>query len=231
MVVCTACSLVRIQRMKVLRSNMKWFIACFILFISVSLNAGEAKYFPIGKFDPIIELDEYAMEGYSKLLTSFQEPSLWELSKKSKNEIYRFMLLITNNNPVCIRVKIKESGDALVYTKVASSRVDFNTYNKIVTNEIISTSHKDVLALLTKISEANFWKVTPADYPVGKIDEDGAITVIADGSSWVFEGIKNGKYHAFRASNPTTPPFEADTIVELGKTFLSLAKVEVENLR
>jgi len=205
---------------------MKWINICLIFFITVAFSAGEVEYFPEGKLDLNTEIDRYEIQWYSYCLSLMQEPSLWEISKNSKNEIYRFLLLRSFNNPVCLRVEIKRSGDALVYIKILHAHQE-----KLITDEIKSVSKNDVLSLMTKLAKANFWEIKPSDHPATKILDDGSIVGIADGSDWIFEGIKNGEYQAFNVPNPTDSLFKADAMVELGKTFLSLAELEIENLR
>ena len=212
---------------------MKWFFICIILFTSAGLYAGETMYFPEGTFeqrDELKELDREAIKGFSHFLSTMQEPSLWEISNKTKKEIYRFVLARTFQITVCIRVEIQKSGNALVFLKVVPYGIEPHPEN-LSTDECKNASQNDVSTLKAKISKVNFWKIKPSDYPSLIEGEDGSFTVMADGTSWFFEGIKNGKYQAFSVPNPTAPLFKADEMVELGKIFLSLAKIEVENLR
>jgi hypothetical protein len=211
---------------------MKWIIICVIFFITVAFSTEEIKYFPEGQFELDAEIDRNDIQWFSYYLSLMQEPSLWEISKKSKDEIYRFLLLRSSKNTVCVRVEIRQSGGASVYIKMLQYKGGgYNTYKeKLIIDESKSVSKNDLMTLITELDKTKFWEIKPSDYPAVKILESGAMVGISGGSTWVFEGIKNSKYQAFSVPNPTDHYFRADTMVELGKTFLEIADFKVDPL-
>ena len=201
---------------------MKWI---FIFLLSLSVNATAAediKYFPAGKLEPTSTVkDNYKTKRYAKFLSAMQEPSLWEMSKTTKNEIYRFLLLRFSDDPVCVRVEISESGDVAVYKKTTSGRGGAQP-GDLKINETKNVSISDVQALLAQINNAKFWDLKIEEFSSYKLS-------VTDSSKWIFEGVKDGNYQLIEIATPQEGTAD-DVILSMGKSFLSTAGMEVEKL-
>jgi hypothetical protein len=198
---------------------MKWLMTSFIICISVMVYADKVIYFPEGKFETISEIDNIVTEMYARYLSLLQEPSLWEISKKSEVEIYRFYKL-NNKKNICIRVEITQSGYAVAYIKSLSE-----DSKKIVPNFKKNISQKYISDLKKKLIKVDFWRIKAKDYPALIEEEDGSFTTTLHGSTWVFEGIYKGKYQAFDILNPRDLRFSSHDMIELGNSFLQLETI------
>lgn len=206
---------------------MKRIVIIMIVLLSFSVIAyteENVEYFPVGKLDPSSSVkDKYRRQRYSKFLDAMQEPSLWELSKTSKNEVYRFLLLRFSDDPVCIRVEITGSGDAKVYCKTTSGSGGAKP-GDLKKNEMKDVSNNNIQDLLTLISTSKFWDIQVSDF----ISYDASVSR-TESSKWIFEGIKNGDYQLIEVGSPTTKA-EDEIILALGKAFLSASGLEVDPL-
>ncbi|HXQ97339.1 MAG TPA: hypothetical protein VN774_02765, partial [Candidatus Limnocylindrales bacterium] len=77
------------------------------------------KYFPDRVFHEDSTLNKALDSWYSGQLKALKEPSLWELSQKSKQQVYRFLWLRTFDHPVAIRVEILPDGSSILTVRMA----------------------------------------------------------------------------------------------------------------
>jgi hypothetical protein len=59
------------------------------------------QYFPEAAFDEQKKSNDFTAQWYSQQLKALQEPSLWEMSKSIKGQVYRFLWLRSFHHPTC----------------------------------------------------------------------------------------------------------------------------------
>src|SRR5262245_57942636 len=158
---------------------------------------------------------DFIVEWYSKFLTAMEEPSLYNLSQDQRIHCYRFLWLRTFHHPISLRLSIDPEGTGLITVKIADGAGGYEP-GKIITNENVPVSKRDVDTFLKVLREANFWQL-PA---VEKSDRMGL-----DGAQWVIEGTKSGKYHVADRWSPEKGSFR-----KLGLLMVQLSKLKIENV-
>lgn len=137
---------------------------------------------------------------------SFSKPEdLREIaSKNPKVEFYR-LSVSRSFDPILV---IEIGGDAILLQKVRQieERVgdSFDSSLRLVRNSRIPIDPGEFNGFKTLLEGGSFWDLPGEDWqPLG-----------LDGSTWVLEGIKNGKYHRVERCNPFIPcarsPLEDD---------------------
>jgi hypothetical protein len=184
-----------------------WIIA-FMIVLGVTHASGQ--YFPKSSLD--LRADDFKSGWYTSQLQALQEPSLLRLAKDTSAESYRFLWLRTFNHPIAIRLEPKPDGTSILTTKIASGA---GGYRPGVLSESNSRvlSKEQTQAFLSRLNKLNFWT---APNPVN--DQGGT-----DGSQWIIEGIKGGKYHVVDRWSP-----QKGLVRELGLMLaLDLAKMNI----
>jgi hypothetical protein len=147
---------------------------------TVAANAQQT-YFPANTFDSILET------WFSAELRIFGEPSLLELSRDTSVESYRFLWLRTFNEPIAVRLDVKPDGTGTITTKVATGEAGFPYTSKTLSKNTSSPVPRErVQSFLRQVDELGFWSLATSL----KGDQNGT-----DGSEWIVEGSKGGKYH------------------------------------
>src|SRR5262245_51972945 len=114
---------------------MRFFVAFLMLAaLSTSLPA-QTKFFPPGTLGETKQLDQFVSDWYTKQLKALKEPSLWELSKKSVPQAYRFLWLRSFHHPVAIRLDINADGTARLTTKMTSGAGGYAP-GKLIQNDV-----------------------------------------------------------------------------------------------
>lgn len=125
-------------------------------------------------------------------------------AKNPKVEFYR-LTVSRSFDPILV---IEIGGDAILLQKVRQieERVgdSFDSSLRLVRNSRIPIDPGEFNGFKTLQEAGSFWDLPGEDWqPLG-----------LDGSTWVLEGIKNGKYHRVERSNPFIPcarsPLEDD---------------------
>jgi len=129
---------------------------------------------------------------YSSQLQALKEPSLYSLRNNLSTESYRFLWLRTFHNPIAIRLDLRPDGTSDLIVKVASGA---GGYNPGVLREQRAQliSKEQTAAFLKRISDLRFW-----DAP-NPVKEEGG----EDGSQWIIEGLKAGRYHVVDRWSPS----------------------------
>jgi hypothetical protein len=160
---------------------------CGVLSFAVLLicvSTAKAQDFLPRSLDANQQVDELKNGWYSKNLEALREPVFFKMAGDSSKECYRFLWLRSFNHPVSVRL-CRESADKWkLTTKVAGGAAGFHP-GALILDESNELYNPEVEPFLARIDTFAFWS---APNPVN--DQTGT-----DGSQWVIEGVKNGKYH------------------------------------
>ena len=159
--------------------------------LAATLAAAQTPYFPSHAFDSDTRYNNFVNGWYSGQLRAMQEPSLLTRSKNPSVQSYRFLWLRSFHHPVAVRLEVKPDGTAMLTTKVASGAGGYAP-GHLVTNTSKPLTKQQTDAFLHKIDTDKFW-----DLPSPPKDADGN-----DGSEWIIEGVRGGKYHLVRQWSP-----------------------------
>jgi hypothetical protein len=171
-------------------------VAWVLLVLFAPYLTAQTLYFPPNAFCASHET-EHCDRWYAPHLIAMQEPSLWELSKKRSDEIYRFLWLRTFHRPVSARLEIKSDGSGDLVIKVLSGSGDYNP-GHLIQNRKIKAERESVDHFLDLLGKAGFWSA-PTEQEV-----DG---VGCDGAQWIMEATKNGQYHVVDRWSPDDGPY------------------------
>ena len=157
-------------------------IGQLIIAISLTVSVCHAQFFPKSSLDP--RGDDFKANWYSAQLRALKEPSLLHLADGPLSHSYRFLWLRTFNHPIAIRIDIKPDGTGTLTIKVASGAGGYAP-GTLIENTSHALSGTQVKTFLALVDRVNFWA---APNPVD--DQTGT-----DGSQWIIEGVRDGKYH------------------------------------
>jgi hypothetical protein len=163
-------------------------------------------YFPKGVLGNDPRSDAFVLNWYSKHLKALEEPSLLQLAKNPSSESYRFVWLRTFHHPVVIRIDIRADGIGELTTKVSNGAGGYEP-GKLIENTSRPLTRQQSEQLVATIKKVQFWELPP---------HESSETVGCDGSQWIIEGVKNGKYHVVDRWTPGK-----GAVHELGLLFVS----------
>ena len=180
-------------------------------------------YFPVSRF---IELDEnwrnsyqtdilretnmatFVLEWYSGQLRALKEQLLFD---RENETIYRFTWLRTFHHPVAIRIQKNKDKIELTW-KMSDGAVGYSpgklTANE--TRELTSTEWNEFQKLLDK---TEYWNMPTNE----QSDIMGN-----DGSQWIIEGVRNGKYNVVDRWTPRNSAYQ-----ELGMFLINLTDLDI----
>ena len=190
--------------------------AYFLLWLGVlGVAFAQEVYFPNGVLEDSAQGDSFRSNWYSKHLKALDEPSLFRKSKGSSAESYRFVWLRTFDHPVVVRVDIQADGGAALTTKVSNGAGGYEP-GKLVENTSRPLTKRQTEKFLATIQRLQFWELPTHETPE---------TAGCDGSQWIIEGIKDGKYHVVDRWTPAK-----GAVHDLGLTFVfGLAQMRIPN--
>lgn len=193
-------------------------------------------YFPsvlndtIKRRNPMYE--NFKQKWYSSSLYSFKEPILY--TKTDSQTIYRLLWLRSFHQPVCFSMK-EYKGEYFLSTKTLDRQPAFypivEGHYTATKQLILDTIQKaDSLALINfdtvKALSGTQWKeienyISTFDFwnsPIADPYDEGS----TDGSNWIVEGRKNGKYHFIDRRN-------ADgNLMPFGKYLIKISGLKVK---
>jgi hypothetical protein len=174
-----------------LRSSL--LVILWLLAFGAVVSIGQDAYFPKGALSEDSWSDQFKANWYSHELKDLKEPSL-TASNSPSAESYRFLWLRTFNNPVAIRLDLQPDGTGVLTTKVANGESGFFQVKKHLIQDVSRPlTREQVQEFLAQVKRANFWSL-----PSNVNDQEGT-----DGSQWIIEGAKKGKYHVVDRWSPT----------------------------
>lgn len=193
--------------------NQTIYISLILISISITIRAQE-DYFPpnLWRSD---SFNKFIVDWYSEYLTVLNEPSFWKLSQINSEETYRFLWLRTFHEPVSIRLEIITNQSAKIVVKQSNGLGGYEP-GKLVLNDTIMISPKELNHFYTLIDTSNFWNL-PVNPDPNWIGEDG--------SQWIIEGIKNNNYHLVDMWSPYDSAFRT-----LGLYLIELSKLKPKNI-
>ena len=177
-----------------------------------AIERGKSGYFPKNTWRLYNEEDNSTNDWYGSPLRAFNETSLLDNSDESR-EIYRFLWLRSFNNPVVVLVERSKKG-ASVYSKELNGGSG-NSPVKIINEFKRDLSESEWCDFLRSVERAKFWAMPDTKDDLG-----------VDGSRWVLEGVKDGRYHLVDRFTPTTGEFRKACIY-----MLNLSGVDTEKLK
>jgi hypothetical protein len=146
------------------------------------------------------------MEGwFAGHLVSMGEPPLYPPCPEGTT-VYRFLWLRTFDPAVAIRVT-RSSEEARVIAKKTNGLGGYEPGDLVENRERV-LSEDEWRLLADKVAEVSFW------------DLESNAAMGLDGSEWILEGVRNGKYHFVYEWSPKKGP-----IRELGTAFLEVSKL------
>jgi hypothetical protein len=191
--------------MNIIRCAAVAFIGSLIVTIAL---AKQNKYYPADAFGRDLKENQEWISLYSKYLEGFSEPSLFEQSKSSSSQSYRFLWLRSFHKPVLVRLDVGSDAIGRVTIKIGRGPGVSATGGPVdERNRRLTKQQTD--AFLDQINSLGFWELSPQEDPVSG----------PDGARWIIEGVKNGQYHVAHRWTPKDGAVRAlglDLAMDLG---------------
>ena len=137
--------------------------------------------FPRGTLGPTGPAEHSLACGLSAQLAALGEPSLFPLP--GTTEVYRVLWIRADGHPVSVRVD--RQGSAGQVRGAQTSGKGLGTPGELLEESSSTASPSFVQDLVTRVGATRFWAPPP---------EAGAIPPLGTGSTWVFEGTRDGEY-------------------------------------
>ncbi len=162
---------------------------CSITCISNSDSLAATGYFPSVNI-PAPERSRFW--GYSEILFSMKEKPLWPVDGKQNNDSYRLTIILSRSGPVVFRLTKGTKGSWILDTKKAivysNKEIDLISRRKC-----LSTCEGDQLEKI--FQKLQFWQLPS----IGPVESEYNLL---DGSTWILEAVKRGRYHFVRRRSP-----------------------------
>lgn len=135
-------------------------------------------------------------------------------------ELYRITFIPTFFSPIKIRVE-RHRGESVLVAKRLSGQGGFEagTLKDEKRRRLNSAEWNRLVSLINK---AAFWDMPYAEKEP-EPNEKGELSVCLDGSEWVLEGVKNGKFHAVNRYCPDEKSFQ-----EIGQYLAKLSGLRIK---
>lgn len=179
-------------------------------------RAGSSEaYFSSAVFDSRPDWNKFIEIWYSGHLQALEEEPLPRKSSDKESEVYRFTCLRTFHPPFSIRVDVVEGGGGILMRKLSSGQGGYDP-GSLKERYTMELSQQATVALREAIDTVGFW-----DMPTTKREGVGF-----DGSQWIVEAVRNGRYHVVDRWSPQP----GTDMRGLGERFLALAAWNPEEL-
>ena len=187
-------------------------ILCALIIISCSCQNNRVGYMPDGVFSNDQKRNDYILKWYVEHLIALQEPSLYEFSNDYQVHSYRFLWLRTFDNPIALRLLLKNDGSAILNVKVTNGKGGYNP-GQLTENQTLNITKVQVDNFLELLNHANFWDLPTMDGKEG-----------LDGTTWTLEGVKAGKYQLVVRWSPEEGHFQHAALFLLSLSNLDIDK-------
>lgn len=168
---------------------------------------------PSYNYFPSSAVDSFRAQWYGAFLSAFSEPSLWDRSKKSPDQSYRFTWLRTFHHPVVVRIEVRPDGICELTAKVGLGSGGYDP-GMLIRNETRPLTKEQSEWFLNQVL-LKFWKAP----------KEGSARSGEDGAQWIIEGVKDGRYKIEDWWSPDAGP-----IHELGLSMaIGLADMKIPN--
>jgi hypothetical protein len=165
-------------------------LAVFLVLLTLFTSTATAqKYFPDFSFHEDSRLDKQFAKSRISCLTAMSEPSLLEMSQQKALTSFRFTWLPAWDRPISVRVILKADGTSDL--KAKSVQGSYWKPGKLDLAKDVALTNQQTAELLGLIEAAGFWTL-PSRVP----------TSGRDGADWLFEGVKDGRYHLTERWSP-----------------------------
>lgn len=178
----------------------------FLLFLSLGLPCIADEYFPKNCFSVSEFSQKFKADWYSSQLRALQESPLYSTEIDPKIECYRFTWLRTFHRPVAFRIDVNPDGTGQFTIKVADGAGGFEP-GKLVRDEKKPLEKRLMEVIRWRFSTAKFFELPPFEE-----NQRGN-----DGSEWILEAVRDGKYHIVTRWTPQTGPIQM-----LGMEFIEI---------
>jgi hypothetical protein len=179
-----------------------------VVLLFFGCTKAENEYFPKRIFRDKTVRDESISKWYGGQLSALEESSIWA-QRGTKKEIYRFTWLRTFHNPIAVRLEMSDDGTGVLFLKRCDGAGGYKP-GKLILNKSAIISKEEMDNVKKKFDKLNFWEQSSRDPGEGGMD----------GAQWIFEGLRDGKYHLVDRWTPEKGP-----IYEIGLEFQKLAGV------
>jgi hypothetical protein len=170
-------------------------------------------YFPENIFCDSPAHYSFVAHWYREQLIGLKEPSIYAMRTDCTMHIYRFLWLRSFHHPVAVRFILLDDGGTII-SKMCDGAGGYEPGNLILNaSKVLSISDKN--CFISIMDSIGFW-----DMPSFDADHGGL-----DGSRWILEGLKEGKYHLIDRWTPASGP-----VRDLGLFFLGLGNIQGEKI-
>jgi hypothetical protein len=181
-------------------------------------STAQTAYFPSHAFDTDARLNKFVNDWYSGQLCALHEPSLLTQSEIPSTQSYRFLWLRTFHHPIAVRLEVEANGTSILTTKIASGAGGYSP-GHLVANTSKPLTKQQTDSFLHKINADKFWELPPVLLKERQGD---------DGSQWIIEGVKDGKYHLVDQWSPEQGPIhDLGTALAFELAGLQIPKAEI----
>jgi len=164
---------------------------CAVVLIAASASGGESRFFPATAFGQNLDSNQEWIALYSKYLEGFNEPSLFERSRSSSSQSYRFLWLRSFHRPVSVRLDVDNDGIGQLMVKLGS-RPGVAYARGPVQKHVRHLTKQQTDSFLSEVDRLGFWQLAPEEEPVAG----------PDGARWILEGARDGQYHVVHRWTP-----------------------------
>ena len=187
-------------------------LATVVILFALFIGPATAQFFPARTFTHRADLDDFIIAWYSKNLSAMNEPSLWNARETRSREAYRFVWLRTFHRPFAFRLELSPDGTGVLTAKSASGSGGYDP-GQLVLNKTVQLKATEVRDFTSRLDKLGFWALPTQDPSASGLD----------GAQWIFEGIKDGRYHTVDRWTPKSGSFR-----ELMLRLVTLAGENVE---
>lgn len=166
-----------------------------LLLLFLGLSCAGREYFPKGCFASREDSQKFKAEWYSSQLTALEEGPLYGDKIDPQTECYRFTWLRSFHHPVVFRIDVQANGTGQFLIKVGDGAGGGDP-GRIVRNEKRVWDERMVEVVRARFVKANFFDVP--SYEEGRLGTDG--------SEWIIEAVRDGKYHVVSRWSPESGP-------------------------